>query len=126
MYTVRRAVETDLPGLVRLQNQHAGVTAVGPSEQERRTWERMLATPILAVYVALWDDEIVGNTCMTIVPNLINDCRPAAFVEPMLVAAGHRRRGVGRLMVERLLEDAETAGCFKGGVPVLRVMTPRG
>ena len=73
----------------------------------------MMATGNLTVYVARHGAEIVGNTCMTVVPNLGNDCRPAAFVEPMLVAATHRRQGVGRLMVERLLDDARAAGCHK-------------
>ncbi|HMG40562.1 MAG TPA: GNAT family N-acetyltransferase [Acidimicrobiales bacterium] len=58
-----------------------------------------MATPTLTDYVAERDREIVGNACLTIVPNLINDCRPTAFVEPVLAAATHRRRGIGRLML---------------------------
>lgn len=50
---------------------------------------------------------------MTVVPNLINDCRSTALVEPVLTAASHRRRGVGRLMLTRLLDDAHNAGSYK-------------
>lgn len=40
-------------------------------------------------------------------------CQPAAFIESMYVRDDHRRRGVARMMVERLLDDASRAGCYK-------------
>lgn len=118
-YIVRVAGAGELDAVVRLHHRRerpGEPLPDGPSELQRATWERMMATPILTIYVVEAPDdpsEIVANTCMTIVPNLINDCRSTAFVEPMLVAAPHRRRGVARLMVERLLADAATAGCYK-------------
>ncbi len=41
------------------------------------------------------------------------DCRPAAFVEAVVVAYAHRRQGVATLVLERLLMDARAAGCYK-------------
>lgn len=116
-YTIRLATESDLLGLVRLHHDHEGPPGMPaptePSERQRRTWDQMMANPAMHVYIALRGDAIVGNTCMTLVANLINDCRPVAFVEPMLVAAAHRRHGVGRLMVERLVADARAADVCK-------------
>lgn len=116
-YVVRTAVEGDLAGVLRLHNERtrsaANPPAVNPSERQRLTWGHMLASDCLTVYVAEADGQIVGNTCLFTVPNLGYDCRPTAFVEPMRVALDHRRRGVGRLMVERLLADARAAGCYK-------------
>lgn len=74
----------------------------------------MMATDDLTVYVA--GDAgggIVGIVTLLVMPNLGYDCRPSAFVEAMVVAEPHRRRGVGRLLVERLLADAAAAGCHK-------------
>ena len=76
-------------------------------------WARMLATPDLTVYVAEGGGEIVGTTSLLVLPNLTYDCRPTAFFEPMVVVEAHRRRGVGRLLVERVLDDARAAGCWK-------------
>ena len=77
-------------------------------------WARMLATPDLTVYVAEeTGGEIVGTTSLLVLPNLTYDCRPTAFFEPMVVAEPHRRRGVGRLLVEQVLADARAAGCWK-------------
>jgi GNAT superfamily N-acetyltransferase len=50
---------------------------------------------------------------LLVMPNLGYDCRPTAFIEAMVVDESHRRRGVGRLLVERLLADAAAAGCHK-------------
>ena len=117
-YRVRPAVASDLEAILRLQGarvEEAGATVPPPTagSPEAATWAEMMATPNLHVYVAEQGGEIVGNTCVTVVPNLINGCRPTAFIEPMLVAADHRRRGVGRLLVDRVLDDLRAAGCYK-------------
>jgi GNAT superfamily N-acetyltransferase len=82
--------------------------------RQRATWDRMLATTGLTVYVATAEPgEIVGIVSLLVVPNLGYDCHPSAFVEAMVVAAAHRRRGVGRLLMDRLLADATAASCRK-------------
>ena len=114
-YTIRQASDDDLLAIVRLHHDRSGVGPPPdhPSERQDSTWNRMLATGALTVYVAELGDEIVGYTCVTVVPNLINDCRSTAFIEPVLVAAAHRRHGVGRLLLTRLLEEARSTGCYK-------------
>jgi GNAT superfamily N-acetyltransferase len=115
-YTVRRADRGDLGGLVRLhhsQENPAIPPPETPSELQVATWQQMMATPNLTIYVAEQNGEVVGTVGLTVVPNLINQCRPAAFLEPMLVAADHRRQGVGRRLVEQLLTAAREAGCHK-------------
>jgi GNAT superfamily N-acetyltransferase len=114
-YRVRQAAEDDLPAIVRLHHDHSDLGPVPehPSGRQHSTWNRMMATDTLTVYVAESAGEIVGYTCLTVVPNLINDCRPTAFIEPVLVAAAHRRHGVGRRMLTRLLDDARAMGCYK-------------
>ena len=82
--------------------------------RQRATWDRMLATEDLTQYVAADPGgRIVGVVTLLVMPNLGYDCRPTAFIEAMVVDEEHRRRGVGRLLVERLLADAAAAGCHK-------------
>lgn len=45
--------------------------------------------------------------------HLTYDCRPTLFIESMRVLEAHRRRGVARLMLDRVLEDARADGCHK-------------
>lgn len=118
-YTVRSASETDLLAVLDVLAQNAPNPPRRPpqaddaSTDQRKTWERMLATYDLAVYVAERDGDAVGTTCLLVVPNLMYDCRPTAFIEPVVVKYAHRRRGVARLMMERVLDDARKASCYK-------------
>ncbi|HJV09003.1 MAG TPA: GNAT family N-acetyltransferase [Acidimicrobiales bacterium] len=111
-YTVRPAVPADLAGVVRVLARATAEVAV--SDHQEAMWARMLATDDLTVFVAAADHgEVVGTTSLLVLPNLTYDCRPTAFFEPMVVAAEHRRRGVGRLLVEAVLAGARAAGCWK-------------
>jgi GNAT superfamily N-acetyltransferase len=84
------------------------------TSRQRATWDRMLAADDLTQYVAgEVGGGIVGIVALFVMPNLGYDCRPTAFIEAMVVDESHRRRGVGRLLIERLLADATAAGCHK-------------
>lgn len=111
--TVRPAGPDDLPGVLRVQHRDPGLGPGDVSERERATWDRMLATDGLTVYLATEGDDVVGTVTLLVMPNLGYGCRPSAFVEAMVVAESHRRRGVGRALVERLLAEAAAAGCHK-------------
>jgi GNAT superfamily N-acetyltransferase len=112
-YSVRPAAPGDLRSVVGVLARRPDAANAPVSERHEAMWARMLATPDLTVYVAEGGGEIVGATSLLLLPNLTYDCRPTAFFEPMVVAAAHRRRGVGRLLVERVLDDARAAGCWK-------------
>jgi GNAT superfamily N-acetyltransferase len=82
--------------------------------RQRATWDRMMATEDLTVYVAtVPSGDIVGIVTLLVMPNLGYDCHPSAFIEAMVVAEPHRRRGVGRLLVDRALAGAAAASCRK-------------
>ncbi|HEY7069238.1 MAG TPA: GNAT family N-acetyltransferase [Acidimicrobiales bacterium] len=96
-----------------MQARAAGAAAA-VTVRQRETWDRMMATNDLTQYVATDPGgEIVGIVSLLVMPNLGYDCRPTAFIEAMVVAEPHRRHGVGRLLLERLLADAAAAGCHK-------------
>jgi GNAT superfamily N-acetyltransferase len=111
--TVRPAGPGDLPGVLRVLHRDPDLGPADASERERATWDRMLATDGLTVYLATEGHDVVGTVTLLVMPNLGYGCRPSAFVEAMVVADSHRRRGVGRALVERLLADAAAAGCHK-------------
>ncbi|MGH9205478.1 MAG: GNAT family N-acetyltransferase, partial [Acidimicrobiales bacterium] len=76
-------------------------------------WNRMMATDDLTVYLAETKGEAVGTACLLVLPNITYQCRPSAFIEPVVVKYDHRRRGVARLMLRRALDDARAASCLK-------------
>ncbi len=112
-YEVRIAHPGDLLAVVRLIEREAGLSAEALSSVQRATWERMMATPDLTVYLVYAGDEAVGTTAMLVMPHVTYACRPTAFIESMYVLDEHRRQGVARMMIERLLADARDLGCHK-------------
>jgi GNAT superfamily N-acetyltransferase len=112
-YEVRPARRGDLPGVLRLQSPSRALGSDQISETQQLTWAQMLGTDGMTVYVAVAGEEVVGTATLLVMPNLGYDCHPSALVEAMVVAVSHRRGGVGRMLVTRLLSDARAASCRK-------------
>ncbi len=112
-YSVRTATPHDLVCVARLIERRQDLSTGDLTDLQHRTWARMMRTDDLTVYVAWRGDDAVGTTVLLVMPHITYACRPTAFVEAVHVRQEHRRRGVGRMMVDRLLDDAETAGCAK-------------
>jgi len=112
-YAIRKASAGDLLAVVRLYEQAPDLPAGRLSRRQRAMWDRMMATDDLMVYLAETHQQAVGTASLLVMPHVTYDCCPTAFIEAMVVAAAHRRRGVGRMLLERLLDDARAASCRK-------------
>lgn len=58
-------------------------------------------------------DGVAGTLDLLIVPNPTHGGRSFATVENVVVDQAHRRRGVGRALMQAALEAARRAGCYK-------------
>ena len=76
-------------------------------------WARMRRTADVTVYLAWLGDDAVGTTTLCVMPHVVNDCRPTAFIEAVYVRDEPRRRGVATMLLERNIADAVAAGCHK-------------
>ena len=113
VYRVRRAEPRDLLDIVRLIDRAPRLNSADLTVTQRTTWDRMLRTPNLTIYVAEAPEDVVGTASLLVMPHVTYGCRPTAFIEPMVVTQAHRRRGVGRMLMDRLLDDARKAGVRK-------------
>lgn len=103
----------DLLGVLRLVDANPDLQPAQLTPNHGASWGRALGTSDLSLYVAEADLSLVGTTSLLLMRHVTYDCQPTAFIEPMVVAADHRRRGVGRMMMSRALQDARAAGCRK-------------
>lgn len=111
---VRGADTDDLDAILAIHHRAAAnETAGAATDRERRMWQRMMATDDLVVYCAELDGEVVGTATMMTMPNITYGCAPTAFVEAVVTAPEHRRKGVATAVLEQALADAAAAGCNK-------------
>lgn len=110
---VRTAQPEDLQAVLDVHAAQ-GSRPEGPaSELERETWERMMETANVTVYVAKVEDAIVGTATARLMPNVTYGCAPTLFVEAVVVRLEHRRRGIATAMMQRILADARAVSCNK-------------
>lgn len=95
------------------ENDVSQEVASPPSEKQETTWRRIQANEDVTVYLAEAEGRPVGTACLSVLPHITYDCRPTAFIEAVVVRYAYRRRGVATALVERVLADAQAAGCFK-------------
>jgi RimJ/RimL family protein N-acetyltransferase len=117
-YTIRRAAPGDAGALVELgravsSEPEAWLITEGDWRDvgdERRYLRAVRRSPHAAVYVAENEDGIVARL------SLARDSHPASpHVADLglMVAAGHRRRGIGRSLLEQAVEWARESGIEK-------------
>ncbi|MFB7718083.1 GNAT family N-acetyltransferase [Nocardia sp. NPDC056100] len=109
--TIRATGLGDLLAVLAIHNQGGSAEAV--TDLQQRTWSRMQRSEDLTVYLAEVDGEAVGTATLMLMPNVTYHCAPTAFIEAVVVAAKHRRKGIASAIMRRLLDDARTAGCNK-------------
>ncbi len=106
-YAVRRAEPGDLAGVASLLAPEAGPADLVAA------WDQMMTAHSMTVYVAEKATEVVGTATLAVMPHINYGCRPTAFIEAVHVAPDHRRRGVARLMLGTVLNDARAMRCHK-------------
>ena len=120
MVTIRAATEDDIPRILELYHNLTSSVSSDDEEQSypsqddvQRVTDEILSLPRYDLLVAEEDGIVVGTMVLLIVPNLSHGALPWAIVENVVVDGDHRRRGIGRLLMDYATDRAREAGCYK-------------
>jgi GNAT superfamily N-acetyltransferase len=114
MPKIRKAVEEDIPQLLPLMRELARfekyVEAFAVTEEVLQEQGFRRSPPDFHCLVAEQNSELVGLLLYYFVPFTYR-AKPNIIVKELYVAEGHRSKGVGKLLMKALANEAEQSGC---------------
>ena len=116
MAIIRKATEADIPRLLELYRQlsfQPDEYRKAPEAACREIFKRMGKVPGYELLVAEEDGEVLGTTVLAVLPGFAHGTSPFAVVEYVVVDEKCRSRGIGRQLMEYVIERAREAGCYK-------------
>ncbi|MDR1796038.1 MAG: GNAT family N-acetyltransferase [Clostridiales Family XIII bacterium] len=108
---VRMATSDDIPELLRLYKQLQPQNEFELNSAEAAF--RKAATQGVTYFVAEIGGILVATCYIAIIPNITWNCASIGFIENCVVDTDFRRRGVGRRLINVVIEFAKARGCYK-------------
>ena len=109
---IRQATPSDIPSILFLYAELHPTDGAIPLEMAESSFSQAMQSGVI-YFVAVEDGKIVGSLYIAIIPNITKLCAPIGFIENVVVAQGHRRRGIGRSLIETAVQTAKDKGCYK-------------
>ena len=111
--TTRLATEADLPALLALLRELHPDDPTPSAEAATAAWRAIEGRPGRAILLAETDGVVAGTVDCATLPNLTRGARSFMLVENVVVAADHRRSGVGAALMAAAFAAARREGCYK-------------
>jgi GNAT superfamily N-acetyltransferase len=109
----REARADDLEAVLRLYRQLHPNDPVLEDGADAASFERILGSPGLHLLVLERDGAVVATTYLNVIPNITRSASPYAVIENVVVKESLRGTGLGKEIMDRTLEAAWEAGCYK-------------
>jgi GNAT superfamily N-acetyltransferase len=109
----RAAGPGDFDALIALYRQLHPDDPDAGDEVARASFDRILATPGLDLFLLERDGAVVATTYLNVIPNITRDASPYAVIENVVVDERLRGTGLGKEIMRATLDAAWSAGCYK-------------
>lgn len=110
---IRVAKSGELPAILELYRQLNPADPVLDVEAAEPAWSALLTSGLTTVLVADLNGVLVSSCTLALVPNLSRGARPYGVIENVVTDGGHRRRGLGRAVLQAAIDKALQADCYK-------------
>jgi len=110
---IRFADRKDLPQILSLYLYLNPEEEPLSLKEAEALWDIIEANPICHYLIMEEEGKAVATCNVTIVPNLTRQGRPFALVENVVTHGDYQRRGLGRKLMEAVIEYAREQNCHK-------------
>ena len=112
--TIRKALKSDLEAILELYaDLEIGDDQPLDLHDAERIFGQMKRYPNYAIYVAEFEDTVIGAFALLIMDNLAHRGAPSGIVEDVVVHSQWRGQGIGKAMMQFAMERCRQAGCYK-------------
>ncbi|MFA0816153.1 MAG: GNAT family N-acetyltransferase [Anaerofustis sp.] len=113
IFTVREAVEGDLPQLLELYTQLHPDETYSADDHTEAVWQKILSKPSNLVFMGCLGDRIVSSCHMVIIENLTHGNRPYAVIENVVTDIRYRKKGYATRLLNYAKASAQKEHCYK-------------
>ena len=106
---LRALRQNDAPAALSLYNE----LTFGPKSQDEDSFQTVLSHPGTTSFGAILEGKLVAMLTLHILPNVTWSARPYAVIENVITRADHRRRGIGKQLMEHAVAAAWDANAYK-------------
>ncbi|HEX5792787.1 MAG TPA: GNAT family N-acetyltransferase [Rheinheimera sp.] len=110
---IRCCTPEDLQGLLSLYRELRPQDPKLRQAEALQAGQKLLANPAINIIVAEVDGVLASTCQLCICPTLTNAARPFGIVEHVITANAYRRRGLSEKVIQKALEVAWAADCYK-------------
>ena len=113
-FEIRELDESHLNKLLALYRYlHEDDKALPAAAEVEEIWRDVMADDKLTYFGAFESGELVASCTISIIPNFTRGCSPYALIENVVTHASFRRQGLGKAVLEKAIDLAWEAGCYK-------------
>ena len=112
--SIFECAEKDIPFVLELYGDTLDIEKpVLTPEKAISIWKKMKQYPDYSIYLAKYDENIIGTFALLIMDNLAHFGTPSAIIEDVAVNEKYQNRGAGKKMMEFAMTLAKAKGCYK-------------
>lgn len=113
MGNIREAKVNNLEKLLKLLYQLSPKKENTDKQKLKAILEKIVKDENYYLCVFEKDDKLLGTATLFVEKNLTHKGRPKGHIENVVVDKNHRKKGVGKKLVDHLVEKSKEKNCYK-------------